>query len=92
MATVLVSPNESSIAQEIEHRAFALVNCHDHFLAQARRFEFIYCDDVLIVRGHVPSYYLKQVLERVLSELDGVYRIDNQVTVSPIERDDLVLF
>jgi hypothetical protein len=92
MATVLESPNESSIAQEIEHRAFALVNSHDHFLAQARRFEFIYCDDVLVVRGHVPSHYLKHVLERVLSELDDVDLIDNQVTVTAIERDDLVLF
>jgi hypothetical protein len=32
------------------------------------------------------------VLERVLTEVDGVDLIDDQVTVSPIERDDMVLF
>jgi hypothetical protein len=53
---------------------------------------FVCHDDVLAVRGHVPSDYLKQVLEHVLSEVDGVYEIDDQVTVSPIERDDMVLF
>jgi hypothetical protein len=47
---------------------------------------------VLAIRGHVPSIYLKQVLKRVLSEVDGVHQIDYQVTVSPIERDDMVLF
>lgn len=92
MATALLSPNESSIAVEIEHRAFAIVNAHDQFRGQARRFEFIYRDGVLVVRGHVPSDYLKHVLECVLDEVDGVLLIDNQVTVSSIERDDMVLF
>lgn len=92
MVTTLLSPNKSSIAHEIEHSVFAIVNAHDHFLGQARRFDFIYRDGVLVVRGHVPSYYLKEVLERVLDKVDGVHLIDNQVTVSSIERDDMVLF
>jgi hypothetical protein len=92
MDTVILSPRDISNADQIEHRAFAHVNTHDHFLGQARRFEFVYHDDVLAIRGHVPSIYLKQILKRVLSEVDGVHQIDYQVTVSPIERDDMVLF
>jgi hypothetical protein len=92
MDAVALSPNETSNAREIERRAFARVDAHDHFLGQARRFEFIDRDNVLVVRGHVPSMYLKEVLERVLTEVDGVDLIDDQVTVSPIERDDMVLF
>jgi hypothetical protein len=92
MATALLSPNEGLIAQEIEHRAFTIVNAHDHFLGQARRFEFIFRDGVLVVRGHVPSDYLKHVLECVLGDVEGVYLVDNQVTVFAIEREDMVLF
>jgi hypothetical protein len=92
MDTVVLSLSETSNPQEIEHRAFSHVNAHDHFLGQARRFEFDYHDDMLVVRGHVPSIYLKKVLKRVLNEVDGVQQIDDQVTVFPIERDDRVLF
>jgi hypothetical protein len=92
MDAVPLSPNGTSNAREIERRAFARVDAHDHFLGQARRFEFIDRGNVLVVRGHVPSTYLKEVLERVLTEVDGVDLIDDQVTVSPIERDDMVLF
>jgi hypothetical protein len=92
MDAVVLSPKEISHAREIERRAFARVNAHDHFLGQARRFNFACRDNVLVVRGHVPSSYLKQVLERVLSEVDGVDLVDDQVSVSAIEREDMVLF
>jgi hypothetical protein len=92
MDTVVLSPKETANARGIERRAFARVNAHDHFRGQARRFTFDYRDNVLVVRGHVPSGYLKQVLERVLGEVDGVDQIDDQVSVSAIERDDMVLF
>jgi hypothetical protein len=92
MSALLLSFGASLLAQDIERHSFAIVNAHDHFRGQARRFQFNYCDDMLTVLGHVPSYYLKQVLERVLSEVEGVNLIDNQVTVSSIERDDMVLF
>jgi hypothetical protein len=38
-------------------------------------------DKVLIVRGQVPTFFLKQVLQRTLMELEGIERIDNQVEV-----------
>ena len=39
-------------------------------------------DDTLILRGEVPSFYLKQVLQTLLTQVDGVSRIDNRVDVT----------
>lgn len=42
------------------------------------------CDDqdgVLVLRGFLPTYYLKQVAQEVVSGLEGVERIDNQIEV-----------
>ncbi len=39
-------------------------------------------DDTLILRGQVPSFYLKQVLQTLLTQVDGVSRIDNRVDVT----------
>ena len=36
---------------------------------------------VLVVRGRVPSYYLKQVVQSLLTGIDGVERIVNDVDV-----------
>ncbi|MCA9217469.1 MAG: hypothetical protein KDB27_30585 [Planctomycetales bacterium] len=35
----------------------------------------------LVLSGQVPSFYLKQILQTVLSELDGVEQIENRVEV-----------
>jgi osmotically-inducible protein OsmY len=42
------------------------------------------CDShegVLILRGCVPSYYLKQIAQQAVASLEGVERIDNQIEV-----------
>jgi hypothetical protein len=39
-------------------------------------------DGVLIIRGRVPSFYLKQVLQTALREVDGVRQVDNRVQVA----------
>jgi osmotically-inducible protein OsmY len=44
----------------------------------------VFCDylnGVLVLRGCLPSYYLKQVAQEVVARLDGVERIDNQIQV-----------
>jgi hypothetical protein len=38
-------------------------------------------DNVLVVTGRVPSFYLKQVLHTELAGIDGVQRVENQVEV-----------
>jgi hypothetical protein len=66
---------------DIEQRAYSLVNAHCHFHRRAGLFEFTCEKDVLIVRGNVPTFYLKQVLQSALQDLEGIRTIDNRVTV-----------
>ena len=50
----------------------------------------ISCDclgGVVLLRGSLPTYYLKQVAQEVVSHLAGVEQIDNQIeVVSPASR------
>jgi len=38
-------------------------------------------DGVLVLRGCLPTYYLKQIAQEVMGDLEGVNRIDNQIQV-----------
>jgi osmotically-inducible protein OsmY len=38
-------------------------------------------DGVLVLRGCLPSYYLKQIAQEVVARLDGVTAVDNQIQV-----------
>jgi osmotically-inducible protein OsmY len=46
------------------------------------------CDGgVLSLQGEVPSFYLKQIAQTLVADMDGVSRIDNCLTVTkPIEK------
>jgi hypothetical protein len=39
-------------------------------------------DGVLVLRGRLPTYHLKQVAQTLVVGIDGVRRIDNQVEVA----------
>jgi osmotically-inducible protein OsmY len=38
-------------------------------------------EGVLVLRGCLPSYYLKQVAQEVVARLEGVETVDNQIQV-----------
>ena len=38
---------------------------------------------VLVLRGCLPSYYLKQVAQEAVAHLEGVQALDNQIQVVP---------
>jgi hypothetical protein len=40
-----------------------------------------YLDGVLVLRGCLPTYYLKQVAQEVVAPLEAVEYIDNQIEV-----------
>lgn len=40
-----------------------------------------YLNGVLVLRGCVETYYLKQVAQAAVARLEGVERIDNQIEV-----------
>jgi hypothetical protein len=76
-STEVKSDKRDLVAQQ----AHAALAAHVHFRGRAGRFEFDCREDVLVVRGTVPTYYLKQVLQQVLMGVEGVRLIDNQVSV-----------
>jgi hypothetical protein len=66
-------------------RARELLSRHPHFCGRVDGFKFEWNDDILIVKGTVPTYYLKQLLQSALKELEDV-RIDDRVDVVRPER------
>ena len=38
---------------------------------------------VLVLRGRLPSYYLKQVAQEAVAHLEGVQGVENQIEVVP---------
>ncbi|MEX2306267.1 MAG: hypothetical protein WD738_01665 [Pirellulales bacterium] len=71
----------TTCARTVEQGAQELLSQHSHFRDRAGDFKYEYSAGVLIVRGCVPTFYLKQVLQTVLKEVEGVAWIDNQVNV-----------
>jgi hypothetical protein len=63
------------------HEARRIVAGHPLFRGRVDAIEFYQCDEVLLVQGRVPSFYLKQVLQTVLRSVGGITRIDNRVDV-----------
>jgi hypothetical protein len=61
--------------------ALAALQGHLHFRGRANLFVMTAYEDVLVVRGAAPSYFLKQMLQSVLAQVEGVRRVDNQVAV-----------
>jgi hypothetical protein len=53
-----------------------------HFHGRADRFDFRRQDDVLVIEGVVPTFYLKQMLQSLLRNLENIRRVDNRVTVT----------
>lgn len=55
---------------------------HNSYLALSN----LSCDDhegVLVLRGRLPSYFLKQMAQEFVAHIEGVGRIDNQIEVVP---------
>lgn len=65
----------------VERRARKELDRHRHFRGRADGFQFEHRDGALTVRGRVPSFHLRQLLERTLKRVDGVRTINNQVDV-----------
>ena len=67
--------------QRIEDLANSKLSDHPYFRGRQLDFTFEINDGVLTVRGSVPSFYLKQLLQVALKEIDNVARVDNRVDV-----------
>jgi hypothetical protein len=68
-------------AEEVVRRAKILIESHPHFVGRSRLFKFEYTEETLVICGAVPTFYLKQMLQSTLKNLDGVRLLDNRVSV-----------
>ena len=53
----------------------------NHFRHRTQLVRLRNSDGSLIIDGRLPSFYLKQILQTLLRDVDGVVRIDNRVEV-----------
>jgi hypothetical protein len=76
-----ISQEDALTSDKVTQRARDLIARHAHFSGRADKFEFELIDDVLVIRGCVPTFYLKQLLQDALKHLNSVQQIDNRVDV-----------
>ncbi len=67
------------VREEIAEAARRKVGAHAHFAGRSTLFTFESNAGRLVIKGSVPTYYLKQLLQATLKDVPGVRRIDNQV-------------
>ena len=79
------SQRSVELARDIEERDWAHINNNPQSRGRAMNFEVEYRVHVLTLHGAVPSYYLKQVLQTAVRDLEGVRLVDNHVQVIPSE-------
>lgn len=70
----------------IEARARHLLHANHHFRGRSDSFLLTHEGDVLTIQGAVRSFYLKQLIQTILSKLHGVRRINNELEVIPAHR------
>jgi hypothetical protein len=66
---------------EVVLRARHIVEQHAQLGRRSTSLQFTVEGEMLVVRGSVPTYYLKQLVQTALKGLEGVRRIENQVEV-----------
>ncbi len=83
----LASPSASSVSAG-NHSAPIEVLAHQRiaddvtYALHFREVTYHSRDGVLILRGRVPTFYLKQVLQTLLCSLNGIDQIENEVDVA----------
>jgi hypothetical protein len=74
--------DRTTASGKLELRAVALLEQHPHFRGRTDGFEYESSGNRLTVRGAVPTFYLKQLVQSVLMQLDDDLQVDNQIAVT----------
>ncbi|MFV2070844.1 MAG: BON domain-containing protein [Pirellulales bacterium] len=65
----------------VEAIAARILAQHPLFCGRTAIIDVEYRQGTLTISGRVPSFYLKQVVQELFRQLDGVERVDNRVDV-----------
>ena len=71
----------AGVSEDVLRRVKGTLSRSCHFTRHWREISCNYNAGILTLRGCVPSFYLKQVLQSILKDVPGVERIDNRVDV-----------
>lgn len=90
MLHIVHAPSEAPSRPENRRSdaATIVVNCavcrleeHPCFHGRSGTIQLEFCQGTIILSGRVPSFYLKQLLQEAMRDIDGVDKIDNRVEV-----------
>lgn len=70
------------VSKEIEKRARGLLESQPHFRGRTQLVQYRYSNRRLYVTGKVPSYYLKQIAQEAVRDLEDVELIVNRIVVA----------
>jgi osmotically-inducible protein OsmY len=65
----------------VEQLAIRQLEQHSHFCTRAQTIHVTFHSGTLTLRGRLPSFYLKQLLQEAFRQVEGVKQIDNRVEV-----------
>jgi osmotically-inducible protein OsmY len=80
--TAVEPVDDRELATRVVSQAQNRLADSSHFRGHQHAVKIEYEDGVLSIRGCVPSFYLKQVLQTLLVNMEGVDAIDNRVDVT----------
>jgi osmotically-inducible protein OsmY len=84
IAMLTFNPSEPETGrQDLQTRMIELAErcLHSNPYQAMKNVSCDYHDGVLVLRGCLPTYYLKQLAQQVVVGLEGVERIDNRIQV-----------
>jgi osmotically-inducible protein OsmY len=73
--------SRSATCSDVEDRAMAILEAHPHFHGRKRWVQCRCSKRRLFLTGTVPTYYLKQLAQEAVRNVDGVDQIVNQIVV-----------
>jgi osmotically-inducible protein OsmY len=76
----ITDPNPS--AALVKKRAIEQLENHPYFKGRSQWVEMEFEEGTLRLKGRLPSFFLKQVVQEILRELPGVDRLDNEIIVA----------
>jgi hypothetical protein len=69
------------VAENVKRTVRKCLSTSPAYAYTFEKIEICFSDGILTLRGQLPSFYLKQVLQTLLRDVEGVVRIDNRVDV-----------
>ena len=79
---------EAVPAERLEQAVRMLLEQHPHFSGRCQFLRVEVSDRVLRLAGYLPSFFLKQLAQEAVRDLDGIDEIENHIIVgSPVEEN-----